>query len=711
MPQKPVLDLQPIEEDEELDLQPLDLQPVPDAPPEKGLLGKGWDLISTPLTDAPSRWARDIATTMTDPNNSLFGMQETGKGGVHDYVANTLAKLRGFEAGALEGAGDLVSGLTSPINLATTALTAGQGTAAKAGLPAIAKAMSYGGKVAGGLTAAHGASNVLDPNSTLADRAMGGVELAGGMLGMRGNLPKIGQTAAREMPADLAVPTRAAETVSPNAPKIGQKVTLRQATPEIIKKAKEQGWVFDSLTDDGKFKIRYEGTPGQQPILEGEVGTHRPRLGPAADVKKSNPVVEAANFPRAVMASVDMSAPLRQGLPLIHKSGFWKAIPAMVKSWGSEEAFNAVQQSIADKPLFKPRVGPGGTTLPSFADDAGLKLTDLTDLSSREEAVMSTWAEKIPGVRRSNRAYTAFLNKLRADTFENLVRDGKVFGADGETNLPLARSLADFVNYSSGRGSLGKAERAAVILNSTFFAPRLIASRVKILNPYTYINPKTDAFTRKEAIKSLLALAGAGNAMVGLAKMSGAEVENDPASSDFGKIKIGNVRLDPWAGAQQYIVAANRILRPREARIESMEGGSDTGIAPIDMATGFAGSPGGKFKSSVSGREYFLGEKYGGSSRLDVAGRFLEGKANPIINFATGLLRGKDLAGQPFNVPDEVAKRFVPIFVQDVIELASENPELLPGIADIIGGNIHPENLPAAAPSFFGMGMQRYGDN
>jgi len=679
---------------------------TPVVPEEKGLLGRGWDMISEPLTDAPSRFIRSFSGDIDAPSLS---MAPTGEGGVSDYLKTTLAKAKGFGAGALEGVGDLVSGLTSPINLATAILTAGQGTAAKAGLPAIAKAVGMGAKAAGGLTAAHGASNVLDPDSTLADRAMGGVEMAGGVLGMKGNIPKVGKVTG-EMPADLATPTAAAEVAG--APKVGQKVTLRQATPEIIKKAKEQGWVFDSLTEDGKFKIRYEGKPGEQPILESEVGQARPRgtLGPKTDVKKSNPVVEAVNFPRAVMASVDMSAPLRQGLPLIHKGGFWKALPGMVKAWGSEEAFQGIQQSIADKPLFKPRVGPGNTTLPSFADDAGLKLTDLTDLSSREEAVMSTWAEKVPGVRRSNRAYTAFLNKLRADTFENLVRDGKVFGADGETNLPLARSLADFVNYSSGRGSLGKAERAAVILNSTFFAPRLIASRVKILNPYTYINPKTDSFTRKEAIKSLLALAGAGNAMVGLAKMGGAEVESDPASSDFGKIKIGNVRLDPWAGAQQYIVAANRILRPREARIESMEG-TDTGIAPFDMAAGMLGSQGGKFKSSVKGTEYFLGEKYGGSSRLDVAGRFLEGKANPIINFATGLLRGKDLAGQPFNVPDEVAKRFVPIFVQDVIELASENPELLPGIADLIGGNIHPENLPAAAPSFFGMGMQRYGDN
>ena len=76
-------------------------------------------------------------------------------------------------------------------------------------------------------------------------------------------------------------------------------------------------------------------------------------------------------------------------------------------------------------------------------------------------------------MRRSNRAYTAFLNNLRADTFESLIRDTKVFTEGSQVNsmnpsivnIPLARSLADFVNTASGRGSLGKLESSAVALN------------------------------------------------------------------------------------------------------------------------------------------------------------------------------------------------------------------------------------------------------
>jgi hypothetical protein len=430
-------------------------------------------------------------------------------------------------------------------------------------------------------------------------------------------------------------------------------IKMGEATPETVKQKISEGYKFAGLDDEGNFKFDKADGPTNPPILESEVGTNSPtesnsrkHIGSLVDTKKSSVVAETLNFPRAVMASTDMSAPLRQGIGLIHKKQFWTAVPEMFKAWGSEAAFDAIQQSIAEKPLFKDRV-INGKVKPSFAKEAGLHLTDLTDLSNREESLMSTWAEKVPGVRASNRAYTAFLNKLRADTFESLVQSGKVFGADANVNTPLARSIADFVNTSTGRGSLGKLEQSAVALNSTFFAPRLIASRLKMLNPHYYIT--ADPFVRREALKSLLAIAGTGNALGQLAKMSGlGSVESNPTSSDFGKIKVGSVRIDPFAGFQQYIVAASRLIS-------------------------------GQTKSSTSGHEYKLGEKFGRQTRLDVAGRFAESKLNPALSFATGILRGKDFTGQPFNVPEQVASRFIPIFLQDLKQLATENPNLIPG--------------------------------
>lgn len=624
------------------------------APPQsESMLGRAWNAITTPLTDAPSRFARSVA-----------GIEAPTEGGIMDAIGalpdigrnlinEPMATIKGFGQGILEGIGNLATEQTSPLGIATTALPA---------LRPVRKGIS-----------------------SLANRILGKVDDIPLPAGPLPSPPKTEGpiTFATKAEADLAAPSSPVRPMfnprgqtgmtgtAQTTPKAPVNVWLKNPTPEKVKQAAEQGYKFGGkVREDGAFSMVKSETPLDVPMLESEVGITRPtkgahqqqlkhQLGPVADVKKQSAIAEAINFPRGVMASWDFSAPLRQGVPLIGKKAWWTSFDDMFKSWGSENAFQAVQKSIAEKPLFRPRVGPGNKQLPSFADDAGLKLTDLTDLSKREEAVMSTWAEKVPGVRRSNRAYVAFLNKLRADTFEDLIKKGKVLGADGEANIPLAREIANFVNTSTGRGSLGSLEQSAVALNSTFFSPRLIASRLTMLNPHYYWS--ASPMVRKEALKALLSVATVGSTIGQLGRMAGGTVESDPTSSDFGKIKIGNTRIDPYAGFQQYVVLANRLLQ-------------------------------GRTKSSISGREYNLGEEFGRPTRLDVLGRFAEGKLHPVLSFATGLLRGKDFTGQPFDVPQELANRVMPIIVQDIIELANEDPKL----------------LPLAIPASLGMGIQSY---
>lgn len=473
-------------------------------------------------------------------------------------------------------------------------------------------------------------------------------------------------------------------------------VNPKNASPEVIKKLWQEGFRFDGENATGGLRFTKKSEPSAGPILEEEVGGQRPtkraiqgQLGPIQDAQKSSIVAEVFNLPRGIMASWDLSAPLRQGLPMIHKKEFWTALEPMGKSWASEEGFRASQDSIANRPLFKKRYDAVGKELPSFADDAGLKLTDLVDLSKREEAIMSTWAEVVPGVRRSNRAYTAFLNNLRADTFESLIKDAGIFMGDAkaiERNLPMARAIADFVNTATGRGKLSidipksmqplfgtdvkgrprtelSLESSAVLLNTGLFAPRLIASRIKMLNPMTYMMAPPQV--RKEYIKSLFALTGFGMTILQLARMAGAEVSLDPNSSDFGKAKIGDkVRLDPWGGFQQYIVLASRLMS-------------------------------GKVSSSTSNKQYDLWNPKPGPydpSHTDILARFARGKTNPVINFAWALLdHQKEMSGKPmqFSTPNpfenSITQRFIPIFVQDVYQIAQEDPKLLPILAPAAG--------------------------
>jgi hypothetical protein len=279
---------------------------------------------------------------------------------------------------------------------------------------------------------------------------------------------------------------------------------------------------------------------------------------------------------------------------------------------------------------------------------------------------MSSWAEKIPvigaGVKASGRAYIGFLNKLRFDVFADLVNKADALGLDPRKNRDLTKALADFINNATGRGTLPTGlQRSAVALNSVFFSPRLLFSRLNLLNPLFYI--KQEPFVRKEALKSLFSFVGAGLTVLTLSKMMGADVGDEPRSSDFGKVKIGNTRFDVWGGFQPLVRVAAQIIS-------------------------------GKYISSTTGKEMTLGEGYKPMTRADIVQRFAEGKLAPVPSFVVSLLKQQDSTGEPVNIPKEIGQRFVPMVLQDTYDLAQESPEL----------------IPASVLSIFGVGVQTYAD-
>lgn len=340
---------------------------------------------------------------------------------------------------------------------------------------------------------------------------------------------------------------------------------------------------------------------------------------------------EATNFTKSMMASMDVSAPLRQGLPLIHKKEWWSSLDDMFKSLVSEKQYQGLMQSIESKPTY------------ALQKKSGLSFTNLKDLSMREEAYMSKWVEKIPGVRASERAYVGFLNKLRSDTFDSLITQAEKAGRD--LTPELTRGIAKFVNTATGRGSLGSLEKAAVELNYALFSPRLISSRLTMLNPMYYV--KADPFVRKEALKSLLAIATAGETVTQLGKMAGGTIVNDPNSPDFQKVKIGNVRLDPFGGFQQYIVAASKLIT-------------------------------GKATSSTTGKSWNMGESFVAPTRLSTVANFGRNKLSPVMSFVADFLAGKDATGKPFNTQKALVDRITPMLMMDLYKLYQEDPSLLP---------------------------------
>src|SRR5690606_35733416 len=296
-------------------------------------------------------------------------------------------------------------------------------------------------------------------------------------------------------------------------------------------------------------------------------------------------------------------------------------------------------------------------------------------LSAREEDFMTQWAEKIPFVRGSNRAYVGFLNKLRADVFDDLVSKYRDAGIDIENDKTTLEALGKFIGNATGRGDLGDFftvggllgdpdsrvyNAAAPLLSAGFFSPRLIASRVNLLNPAYYA--RLPAPVRKEAMKSLLAFGTIAMTVLGLASLGGADVEADPRSSDFAKIKIGNTRYDVLGGFSQYLTLG--------ARLATGERKTGTGNI-IEYGTGM-----------------------NQDSRLHAVGTFFRNKASPNASLIMDYLAGENAIGEPFTFEQAAASRLVPMYLQDLSEAIEEYG---PGMG-----------LAVAAPGLFGVGVNTY---
>jgi hypothetical protein len=104
---------------------------APETPEEPSTLRKAWDFARTPLTTAPSDAARVGADAIDqrslDDNEPIAGFIPKGM-------------LKGFAAGALQGAGDLVSAMTSPLDLALTLTGFGGAAAGRRGALGISQA-------------------------------------------------------------------------------------------------------------------------------------------------------------------------------------------------------------------------------------------------------------------------------------------------------------------------------------------------------------------------------------------------------------------------------------------------------------------------------------------------------------------------------------------------------------------------------------------
>ena len=328
--------------------------------------------------------------------------------------------------------------------------------------------------------------------------------------------------------------------------------------------------------------------------------------------------LEVFNLPRALMATADLSAPLRQGLlpTLANPVMASKAFVEMLRQWNSKDVADTWLADLKDSPGYQ------------LMEQSGLYIADRTNakVTAREEDFQSNFAERIPVagklVAKSERAYVGYLNKMRADLFSKGVNVLQNDGMSFASNPEAYKALATYINASTGRGNLGMLEKAAPLLNAAFFSPRLMASRVQLLtnwvNPSFYKN--TPAAVRKMYFKDMGTFIAFGMGILALAALSGADTEEDPRSPDFGKIRSGNTRWDIWGGFQQFVRYTAQV-----ALGEKKSTASDK-ITPLD------------------------GSSYNEETRISVIYNFFRSKLAPVPSAIFDYLHGENMIGDPFNL-------------------------------------------------------------
>lgn len=366
--------------------------------------------------------------------------------------------------------------------------------------------------------------------------------------------------------------------------------------------------------------------------------------------------LDLMNAPRTIVASVDYSAPLRQGAiqTLTEPRAAVKALRDMFRASLRKQNYEEIVHSIATHPDADLARRSG---LYFATREAAQPLARRVPpaLSQREEAFMSKLAGGLPLVKQSERAYTTYLDKLRMEVFSKYANELR---SAGVTDPKEFQDVAHWLNIATGRGDIGDWGRdGGAILNAAFFAPRYTASRFQVLSPTTYWQMSPAA--RKIAMRKMVQYAGTVGTTLLLAKLAGAEVNLlGPAASDWLKIKIGNTRYDLGAGQQQNLRFVYRM-----------------GVAAKRAAMGQ--------------------ESEGKDQGSRVLANYVRSKLAPAPGAAVNLWQGKTVVGEKTTLRKEALRLVLPLMLQDLWEAYQE--EGLTGAAK-------------TTPAVLGVGVQNYGE-
>jgi|TARA_Y100000296_G_C5180124_1_gene264337 hypothetical protein len=256
-------------------------------------------------------------------------------------------------------------------------------------------------------------------------------------------------------------------------------------------------------------------------------------------------------------------------------------------------------------------------------------------------------------------------NHIKMDLFAKGVRKLEAEGKNPIDHKEDYKRLSNAINTLTGRASLGRFDSISPELNALFFSVRFATSTFNKLNPFWYgvvlrdsENPGKPSVAQKMAISQMITYVATTTAFILAVQALGGEddegenivqIETNPTSSDFGKLKIGNIRFDPWGGHMPWVNLISRMVS-------------------------------GEMKKS-NGKTVNLGEG-DNDTKFDKMVDFAVGKANPTVATGIRFLRAseeidgvkRDKYGNEVSIEAELKKMY-PIYWQGIQEVIKENPE------------------------------------
>ena len=378
---------------------------------------------------------------------------------------------------------------------------------------------------------------------------------------------------------------------------------------------------------------------------------------------------EAWNLTRDLQTTGEASFTLRQGLlyAASHPLKFVKAVAksfAVAKAWDNETELLKKSNEIKERP--NAISGLYARAKVPFSDSVSPK-------TGQEELLLGRWAENIPllgrAIKRNAMAGDAFLNIARADMFDAMA---SFWGSNPDSLTDAeAKQYGSAAGVFTGKGDFGNVGRTSTILNNLLFSFPFTLSRFQIVlgQPLMGGTMRTRTAIASEYVRAAMGLS-VFYAAVQFALTAASddddelpEIDFNPLSSDFMKIRIGKTRLDPLAGLQQVAVFLARQIRNKK-----------TSSAGVTVPLG-----------GMSGRA---------DDARDVVNNFAWSKAHPTIGMYFNQRTGQDMAGNEVTA-DELPTSFIPM--------------AYPGMADAVREAGLPRGLVMDALSFAGANVSTYG--